>query len=866
MKQYQELKRQAGDALLLFRMGDFYELFGDDAIEASKLLEITLTSRDRTKPNPVPMAGVPHHSVSSYIQKLLKVGKKVAIGDQVGDASAAKGIVPRVITRILTPALNFETDGAEARYLSTCASGAKGTFSLAVLDPATGEARVAGAMDLPSLISRASTLPIRHFLKTPECPEELARLFFGRTGVLVEELAATPSEEEASRIVKRAYAEQGLRDLRAFFPEASSERAFSLLISYALKSQKQENFPHLRLPLGFEEKDRMSLAGAAADHLDLFPSDAGVPSLFERINRTRSSLGARALRGWLASPLCSPDAIRRRQEAVQILASSGSKLDSFSSRFSEVYDLERIAGRLSTGLASPRDVLALGKTLSLFPDFARQIEAAPGILQEAGARLRELEGMLEPLAERIVKSLQDPVPLAVSSGDLFRAGVDPDLDRLTSIARDGESWLIALEMRERERLGIPTLKVKYNRVYGYSLEIPLAYASKAPPEYIRKQTVAGAERFITEELKRFEDELSTAETRKSRLEADLFAELLKAAASLIPPVMDAARELGELDAFASLASLSREPGWVFPVLDGTLDLEIVGGRHPIVDRPGTTPFTPNDLSLRSLDRRVLLITGPNMGGKSTYLRQAAILVILGQMGAPVPAKRARWGVFHSVHTRIGAHDAIARGQSTFMVEMTELAQILHQAGERSLLVLDEIGRGTSTYDGMSVAWAALEWIATQLRSRALFATHYHELTSRAAQVPGIANAHLAVEGKGSEIRFLYELRPGPASESFGIQVARMAGVPSAVVARASKVLSELERGAEESTPQLSFFGQGLLEPPTESSSASALEPLRHFLGEIAGVEIEKMTPLEGLSFLSNLRTKAQTLASSLPST
>jgi DNA mismatch repair protein MutS len=297
-----------------------------------------------------------------------------------------------------------------------------------------------------------------------------------------------------------------------------------------------------------------------------------------------------------------------------------------------------------------------------------------------------------------------------------------------------------------------------------------------------------------------------------------------------------------------------------------LDLEIEGGRHPVVDRPGTSPFTPNDLNLRSIDRRVLLITGPNMGGKSTYLRQAAILVILGQMGAPVPAKRARWGVFHSVHTRIGAHDAIARGQSTFMVEMTELAQILHQADERSLLVLDEIGRGTSTYDGMSVAWAALEWIATKLRSRALFATHYHELTARAAQVPGIANAHLAVEGKGSEIRFLYELRPGPASESFGIQVALMAGVPSSVVARASKVLIELERGGEEPTPQLSFFGQGLFEQPMESSLASALEPLRPFLGEIAGIEIEKMTPLEALSLLSKLQTKAQTLASSLPST
>jgi DNA mismatch repair protein MutS len=607
----------------------------------------------------------------------------------------------------------------------------------------------------------------------------------------------------------------------------------------------------------------MALGPRSAQHLDLLPSTEGAPSLYQQINRTRSALGARQLRRWLLEPLKAAGEIAARQEAVRELA-GGLLPERLGAELAGIYDLERIAGRLTTRLANPRDTLALGKTLSALGEVAallKDVRAAE--LARLGGELVEVSLKLTNLAERITRTQREDAPLALREGGIFAKGTTPELDRLITLTEDGERWLVELETRERQATGIGSLKVRYNRVFGYYIEVTQAHLRSVPAHYQRKQTTVGAERYFTEELKKFEDEIVSAEARRRALEQELFNDLLQAAQAQTAAIMDAARLLGELDSLVALARLAAEPGWVFPTVDDSLELEIEAGRHPLVDAAARGEFVPNDTRLAAADRRTLLITGPNMGGKSTVMRQVALIVVLGQMGAPVPARAARWGVVSSLHTRIGAHDAIARGQSTFMVEMSELAHILHHADERSLIILDEIGRGTSTYDGISVAWATLEWICRKLRARTLFATHYHELTRLAGELPALANAHMAVEGaralQGGGLRFLYELRDGAANESFGIHVARLAGLPAPVVDRAWQVLEELEKGtgagsAGDSPDQLSLFAAGAPAAHEREPEAAVPHPL---VVELAAIDVDGLTPLQALNVLARLKSSAE---------
>jgi DNA mismatch repair protein MutS len=855
MKQYWELKSKAPDSLLFFRMGDFYELFGDDAIEASRILEITLTSRDKNKENPMPMAGFPWHSAEPYIQKLLNAGKKVAIGEQVGPVGGPPGrkeIVRRELVRQFTPGIQFNLEGSEACFLGLALSipGATPTWILACLDASTGECLVSAPYSQETLFQDIQGFPIKHLLvsgpvlSAKDLPMNL----------LTENLPSNYIAVEKARNLLCAHFE--IQNLEAFLPSDESVVAVGALLTYTLRTQQQEKLSHLRVPAPLHRPQTLVLGPRTAQHLDLLPNAENAPHLFALINRTKSALGARQLRRWMLAPLKRPELIRDRQLAVQELAKNSARgAEAISSALSEVYDLERVLGRVNTRLANPRDTLALGKSLGIGALLEQKLSGVESkILTEFKVLLGRLRQELAPLADRILNTQKEDAPYVARDGGIFKIGTNPELDRLINLNEDGQKWLLDLETREREATGISSLKVRYNRVFGYYLEVTQAHLKNVPAHYQRKQTTVGAERFFTEELKKFEDEIVHAASRQKAMEQELFEELLEAVRAKSLPIMEYAQVLGELDSLVALAKLSQETGWVFPVIDDSLELKIEQGRHPLVDSHSRGTFVPNDLGLSPETRMTLMITGPNMGGKSTIMRQTALIILLGQMGAPVPAKAAHWGSVSSLYTRIGAHDAIARGQSTFMVEMSELAHILHHADERSLIILDEIGRGTSTYDGISVAWSTLEWICREIRARTLFATHYHELTRLSASIPKLANAHMAVEtglgteSRTSEFRFLYLLKEGATNDSFGVHVAKLAGLPKSVIDRAWKVLDELEKnsihaGSQPDPQQLPLFLDVKREP----------EPPHPVLTQIGKLNPNEMTPLQALNWLATLQ-------------
>jgi DNA mismatch repair protein MutS len=879
MRQYVELKAQAPDALLLFRMGDFYELFGFDAIEAAKILEITLTSRDRNKEQPLPMAGVPFHSIQGYLQRLLDAGKKVAISEQFEEVPTGKGkaIVRREIVRILSPAIQFESEGASEQFLATHVFDRESkTSALACLEVATGKLLVQSHLSEMDLINAIQALPIRHWIawEGHESRLDLAavRGMLGQTGVFFE--SVSPHALDSSRAESILKSNYGLGALDAFFDTEQARLSAALLIDVACKSQKLERLGHLSLPQPIQSSEQMRLGPRTLEHLDV-ESD-----LLPRIQQTVTSAGARALKAAIARPFLTPQAIARRQGAVRSLSDHPRVTERVREALRPCYDLERIAGRISTGLASPRDTLALGKTLGVLGASAQLLDGLkdPEVLRVRQSLLN-FENQLQPLSQMILERQREEAPLVDRDGGIFKSGFDSELDRLLLLSEKGSQFLVGLETRERELTQIPSLKVRYNRVFGYYIEVTSTHLKNVPAHYFRKQTTSGGERFFTEELKRFEEEILSSQSRLKSLEQELFKNLVRSIAEQLTPILESSRTLAELDLWCSFAVLSWEPGWCFPEIDSGLSLEIQNGRHPVLDRGGSSGFVPNSLEFSNPARRTLVVTGPNMGGKSTFLRQTAILVLLGQAGSPVPASQARWGVFDSIYTRIGAHDAISRGQSTFMVEMHELAHLLQFASERSLLILDEIGRGTSTYDGMSVAWATLEWISKRLKSRTLFATHYHELTaledrSSGPEMSVIQNIHFSAESSSkrgdSQLRFLYKACPGPSNESFGIQVAQLAGVPKPVIQRSWMILKDLEerspRHQFDSPLQMSLFDAPVEPELSEDSHLASeevlsehpdLENLKALAQELAAAPIESMTPIAALNYLAKVQETAR---------
>ena len=874
MRQYLEIKEAHPDCIVFFRLGDFYEMFFDDAVVVARALDLTLTSRDKGKENPVPMCGVPHHAAKHYLGKLVERGFKVAIAEQVEDPKLAKGIVKRAVVRVVTPGTIVDDEQLEpkaAHYLvAVLAEG--GAAGVAHLDVTTGEF-AATQLALKDLLDELARLEPREILYAGLDEAELARLR-ARIKTAWTELAA-PGLYNAARAQSELEAATGRalpRDDRgALTLGPLALRAAVAVLKYAAETQPSGALPLTQLQ-PYTPADQLILDEATRANLELFVTLIGgrkEGALFGILDQTRTSMGGRLLRRWLAAPLVGVAQIRRRHDAVEWLVEHAALRAELRCELAEVYDLERLAGRATLGVASPRDLVALAASLERLPSVRARVHAsfagdAAGRL--AHPELLELpdgdEALCRDVAATVRATLVDEPPAQWREGGLIRRGFDRELDELLDLSEGGKGKILEIEAREKERTGIGSLKVRYNRVFGYYLEITRSNLDRVPSDYVRKQTLANAERFVTTELADYEARILGADERRVALELEAFDRLRRTVADAARRILPLAELTARLDALAALAEVAHASSYVRPDVDGSLRLEIEDGRHPVVEKLAAHGrFVPNDVTLDPDGEQLVVITGPNMAGKSTAMRQAALIVVLAQMGSFVPARRARVGVVDRVFTRVGASDNLARGESTFMVEMRETAHILLHATRRSLVVLDEIGRGTSTYDGVSIAWAVAEHLHDRIGAKTLFATHYHELTALAESRPRVRNFSTAVREWQEEVVFLHKLVPGGASRSYGIQVARLAGLDKSVVARAKQILASLERGDElgphalPTGEQLPLLAAVHRPPPATRSEPQAVErpsPVEEALGR---ADLDGMSPREAHAFLFELQAR-----------
>jgi len=824
MKQYLEIKRQYPDCILFFRMGDFYEMFFEDARTASRILEIALTSREKGEREKVPMCGIPYHAASPYIAKLLQHGYKVAICEQVEDPRAARGIVRREVVRVITPGMAVEEEslGDENNYLMALCEE-EGSYALGFLDLSTGDFKgclLEGRELLEGEITKNSPRETLLPAGMKAMGKYLEKLF---PWMLINYLPA------------EYFDAQGVERFSEESPPPPLQRAAGAILRYVLETQKVEP-AHIRPLEVYRTEQYLILDETTQRNLELFSPLRGSGrkgSLLGVLDRTVTAMGRRRLRQWLAYPLRDLVEIGRRLEAVASLKEAPLERDTLRELLEGVSDIERLNARLALGRANPRELVALKESLERVPEIReRLLSFGSDLLQEIAQGLDPLEEVVQKIGERIV----DDPPATVTEGGIIRDGYHQELDELRSISREGKGWIAKLEAEERRRTGIPSLKVGYNQVFGYYIEVTRPNLPLVPEDYVRKQTLKGAERFITPKLKEYERKVLGAEERIKALEYELFLRLREELMAYCPRIQGLARRLSELDVLISLAQVAEENRYVRPSLTEEDRIEIKEGRHPVIEQMDLPePFVPND-ALLDQQNRILIITGPNMAGKSTYIRQVALIVIMAQMGSFVPAKEAEVGLVDRIFTRVGASDNIARGESTFMVEMKETAAILQGATPRSLVILDEIGRGTSTFDGLSIAWAVAEYLHDVKGPKVLFATHYHELTELASRLPGVKNYHIAVREWKGEVVFLRQVLPGGMSRSYGIQVARLAGLPQEVIGRAKEVLSELEKGEvrrRREELQLSLF------VPQESP----------VIRELKRIDPDRLTPLEALELL-----------------
>jgi len=849
-RQYASLKAQVPDAVLMFRMGDFYEVFFDDAKLVAETCELTLTSRNKGHPDAIPMAGVPHHSARAHIQTLVQAGHKVAMADQVEDPALAKGLVKRAIVRIVTPGVGLDPEELAPRepcWLAGVCRGDAG-FGFAVLDVSTGDLRVTELDSLEALLAELGRTEPREVvlpLALSEVPELRVALTGLRTNT-VDEGVFEPQQGAAA--LARRFEVADLTGFGAGHLSVGLGAAWAV-VDYA-SGNLQSTLPHLRELRPYAVGGFMVLDEATRRNLELTRPLRGTGrkgTLIGMLDRTATAMGGRLLREWVSYPLLDLARLRRRQDAVQAFVDDGPLRRRIRDGLKQVADLERIAGKVAQGSGHARDLVALRGSLEALPEVA-------DALRPVAALAPHLPGDLcGDVAEDIATWLVDEPPLQTTEGGLIRRGADEALDELATLSRDGKAMIAAMESSERERTGIGSLKVRFNKVMGYYIEITRANLHRVPDDYIRKQTLTNSERYLTPELKEFEQKVLNADEKKKALEYALFVELRDRIALELARLKALGHAVAVLDVFASLAEVASGARYCRPVVDDSSELSIEAGRHPVVERQDLgEKFVPNDLALGGDGRRLLIVTGPNMSGKSTVMRQTALIALLAQIGSFVPARQARIGLCDRVFTRVGASDDLSSGRSTFMVEMSETANILHHATERSLVLLDEIGRGTSTYDGLAIAWAVAETLHDQVRCRALFATHYHELLDLAAERPHVANVHVAVSEWGERILFLRKLKEGGASRSYGIQCARLAGMPHDVVERAKTLLVRLEKHASQHpTPQLGLFGA----PRAEQAAApvprtSALDEL------LAGIDPDALTPRAALDALYRLKEMA----------
>lgn len=868
MRQYLAAKASHPEALLFFRMGDFYELFYDDAVVAARALDLTLTARNKGAVEEVPMAGVPHHAASGYVQKLLEKGFSVAICEQMADPSKVKGLVPRQVVRVVTPGIAYDDAGLDARqnhYLAAVERGAggQGPFGVAALDLSTGELLACEAPDVAGAVAELIRLDPREVLMGPEATAVALPYVSARPRTVVRALTEPLSDPDAG-----LDAQLGAGEAKASCSSPIARTAAARCLATARVCEAGKPLPVARL-VGYAPGEGLLLDEATQAHLEIVRSVEGTErgSLLALIDLTKTAPGARLFRRRLLAPLSSVAEIRRRHDAVELFVVHAGMRREVRESLAEAFDLERLAVKVALDRALPRDLAAIRRSLAVLPVLATCLERCPEPSAREALGLGAGEPWIDPcddVRSLLARALSDDPPLRASEGGAIRDGFDVALDEARELMRNGQRLIVELESRLRESSTISGLKLRFTRVFGWYIEVTRSQLDKAPSSWRRKQTVAGGERFTCNELDVLADKLAHAEDRASAREAELFVGLVRSVAEEQARLRAVAARLAQWDVASSLADVAHRDDWTRPQIDDSRMLVLEDARHPVVEKLAAAGrFVPNDVALDAgssapAHARFWLVTGPNMAGKSTLIRQTALCVILAQMGAFVPARRAHIGVVDRVLTRVGASDNLSRGESTFMVEMKETAHVLRSATQRSLVVLDEIGRGTSTYDGLAIAWAVAEYLHDVVTCRAMFATHYHELTEFASARAGTSeNWSVSAREHEGDLVFLHKLQKGAASRSYGVACARLAGLPEMVLARARAILDDLEAGgaagagpadptpsprtrARAARPQLGLFD------PAPATPHPAIETLR-------AVDVDRMTPLEALKLVSDLK-------------
>ena len=860
MRQYFDAKRQHRDAIVFFRMGDFYEMFYEDALTAARALELTLTSRSKdSSGGAIPMCGVPHHAADTYIARLVRKGFRVAVCEQMEDPKKAKGLVRREVVRVVSPGTLTDAsylDAREPAFLMGIAPAEDGGFGAALLDLSTGEfttTEYPGTAGRQALADELLLLKPREIL-VPDGHPGAAALVAG-AGARVTAMDSWMFEHESARRSLLDQLKTSSLDGFGLEPYRDAVRAAGALVQYLRDTQKAD-LAHVREVAFRAGADCLVVDPTTMKNLEVVEATDGGRhgSLLHELDRTITSMGGRLLRAWLLRPLLALERIQDRLDAVEDFAFRTTDRAKIRETLKSVHDMERLVGRVALGTAGPRDLVSLRQSIAAIP----RIKLLASDLQAPLVRslVSELDDLAD-LRQALEDTLIDEPPALARDGGAIRDGVDPELDDLRGISRSGKQRIAEMEEAERARTGINSLKIRYNRVFGYYIEVSKSNLGSVPLDYHRKQTIAGGERFITPALKEYEEKVLGADERIVERELEIFDRLCAAVRNAAARIQDTARALAALDVLGALADAAAALNYTKPMMHDGDELVAVDARHPVVERHVSDAFVPNDVTLDAAGHQVIILTGPNMGGKSTFLRQSALLCLMAQAGSFVAAKSAKLPIVDRLFARVGASDNIARGQSTFMVEMQETANILHSATSRSLVILDEIGRGTATFDGLSLAWAVAEHLATNPRARpkTIFATHYHELTDLADAQPSVANFHVVVREWKDDIVFLRKVVPGRSDRSYGIQVARLAGLPASVVTRAREILNGLERDelSRGGRPSLSGSGEarqqlGLFQAPSPGD-----DPLYQ---KVRAVDVDNLTPLQALTLLADLKREA----------
>lgn len=849
MEQYHEIKKQYPDAFLFYRVGDFYELFEDDAVKGAQILELTLTNRSNKSENPVPMAGVPHVAVDSYVDTLVEKGYKVALCEQLEDPKEAKGMVKRGIIQLVTPGTLMNDKPSEAKesnYLTSVVT-TKNSFGLAYSDLSTGEIYTTHLKTFVAVLNELLSLRTREVVYNGHLSDHDSE-FLHKANITVSEPAElTGNHAEVS------YAQQNLTN------EAEKE-AVKQLVGYLLQTQRR-SLAHLQIAQSYEVSQYLQMTHTVRDNLELTASaktGKKMGSLFWVLDKTHTAMGGRLLKQWLARPLLSVNELTDRQEMVQALLDGYFTRENVIDSLKGVYDLERLTGRIAFGNVNAREILQLAHSLQAVPDILTSLANSDNpVLQDFAQKIDPLKGVAELISSTIVEQ----PPILTTEGGLIRDGVDSQLDRYRDAMNNGKKWLTEMEQTERQKTGIDNLKVGYNKVFGYYIQVTNSNKSKVPLDrYTRKQTLTNAERYITPELKEHENLILEAQTKSTELEYQLFVKLREEVKKDISALQKLGAQVAELDVFCSFAQVAEENNYCRPSFHAdNQDVKVVLGRHPVVEKVMKSgSYIPNDIKLAN-DTDIYLITGPNMSGKSTYMRQMALIAVMAQVGSFVPADSADLPIFDQIFTRIGAADDLISGQSTFMVEMTEANEALQNATKRSLVLFDEIGRGTATYDGMALAGAIVQYLHDEVGAKVLFATHFHELTALEQTLPRLKNIHVGATEENGKLIFLHKILPGPADQSYGIHVAQLAGLPRKVLRQATKLLNRLEAQGNDlgpSSAQLDLFSSATSdegENPVETadSESKLTDKEKDVLDEISNLYLADQTPLQIMQLVEN---------------